>query len=148
MSYLETTLEDISQSVLTHNSSIPLRWDQLFSWTLKSFLPQLFMRPCCGGGFTDSWTRFPSTKLITSEVSQGSQPEVLLVVLKPITPCAIISAHEELFVFLSSAAVSRYCSISSSCVKTKQTKSCLLQLWLFFVSFSEHPQLVQLIKLI
>lgn len=61
-------LEDISEKRFSLQP-IPLRQDQLFSRTLKSFLPQLFIRPSSGGDFTDSWTRFPSTKLITSKES-------------------------------------------------------------------------------
>lgn len=54
-------LEEISKKYFILQP-IPLRQDQLFSWTLKSFLPQLFMRPSSGGGFTDFWTRFSSMK--------------------------------------------------------------------------------------
>lgn len=69
------------------------------------------MRPSSGAGFTDSWTRFSGTKLITLgeirnhiRLSPDSQAEVLSVQLKPINPCPIISRHEELFVFFCSAA--------------------------------------------
>lgn len=139
------------RSALTYNSSIPLRQDQLFSWTLKSFLPQLFMRPSCGGGFTDSWTRFPGTKLITSprvanlKFSWWCWNQLLLVLSSAHMRSCLSFSHLQL---LCKSLLLHFSPLMWRLNKPYFCTSCLLQLCLCFVSFSEHPQLVQLIKLI